>query len=141
LDPNAKVRQILDGKQGPDVAQDRNDIPDDSYDRYIGAELTLRKGHEVPYGLKLKEEIDKWLGAKASQEDFEKDDIELTNPDLYEDDDQAESFASDREDIPDNAYGSSTILGMYLMPSPTTSWTDMHSSVQAALLQSTAESI
>jgi hypothetical protein len=36
-----------DDEQEPDVAQDRDDIPDDSYDNYIGAELTLQKGDEV----------------------------------------------------------------------------------------------
>jgi hypothetical protein len=51
------------------------------------------------------EEIDQRLGPKAKQEDFDEQvDIKLTNPESYEDDDQAESFAPDREGIPDNAY-------------------------------------
>jgi hypothetical protein len=36
-----------DNKQGPDVVQDLDDIPDDSYNNYIGAELTLQKGDDV----------------------------------------------------------------------------------------------
>jgi hypothetical protein len=40
-------------------------------------------------------------------------DIELTNPELYEDNDQAESFTPYREDIPDNAYD--TYIGAEVM--------------------------
>ena len=58
-------------------------------------------------------EIDRRLSPKAKKEDFEKDNIELTDPELYEDDKQAENYAPDREDIPDNAYN--TYIGAELM--------------------------
>ncbi len=52
-------------------------------------------------------EIEKRLGPSAKPEDFEdmaEEDIELGNPDLYEDDDQAQAFAPDRDDLPDDVY-------------------------------------
>jgi hypothetical protein len=50
--------------------------------------------------------IERRLGPSIKPEDFDNQnvDVKLTNPDLYADDDQAESFAQDREDVPDNAY-------------------------------------
>jgi hypothetical protein len=53
------------------------------------------------------EEIERHLGPLAKPEDFEDTnglgDIELANPDLYEDDDQEQAFAPDRDDLPDDA--------------------------------------
>jgi hypothetical protein len=71
-----------------------------------------------PDELKLRnlfdEEITQRLGPKATQDDFDNNpDIETANPDLYEDAVQAESFAQDREDIPDNAYD--TYIGAELV--------------------------
>jgi hypothetical protein len=46
------------------------------------------------------------LGPSAKREDFEeldKDDIELANPDLCEDDEQEQGFAPDRDDPPSDA--------------------------------------
>jgi hypothetical protein len=51
------------------------------------------------------EEVERRLEPSAKPEDFDDHpDIELNNPDLYEDNDQVQSFASDHDDLPDNAY-------------------------------------
>ena len=54
----------------------------------------------------LDEAIEQRLGTSAKPEDFDgDDDVELVNPDLYEDEDQKEAQAPDRDDIPgDDAY-------------------------------------
>jgi hypothetical protein len=50
------------------------------------------------------EEIERRLGPSAKPDDFEdQDNIEPTNPDLYEDYEQEQSFASGQDDIPNDA--------------------------------------
>jgi hypothetical protein len=80
----------------------------------------VRDEDEIKSRKLFDEEIDRRLGPKAKEEDFkELADIEMTNPELYEDGDQAESYAPDREDVPDNAYD--TYIGAELnMTMPTT---------------------
>jgi hypothetical protein len=65
----------------------------------------VRDLDEVKERKAFDEEVERHLGPSAKPEDFDDhDDIELANPDLYEDDDQAQTFASDRDDMPDDAY-------------------------------------
>jgi hypothetical protein len=52
-----------DDEQGPDVAQDHDDIPDDSYDNYIRAKLTLQKGDEVTTARVKRQKIDSFGNA------------------------------------------------------------------------------
>jgi hypothetical protein len=49
------------------------------------------------------EEIEKRLGPSAKPENFS-DNIELAKPDLHKDEAQQESFAPDKDDLPDDAY-------------------------------------
>jgi hypothetical protein len=51
-------------------------------------------------------EIERRLGPSAKPEDFEdKEDVEgMANPDLYEDEEQGQATAPDREDVADDAY-------------------------------------
>jgi hypothetical protein len=52
-----------DDKQGPDVSWDRDDVPDDSYNNYIGAKLTLQKGDEVTAARVKKRKVDSYGNA------------------------------------------------------------------------------
>ena len=55
----------------------------------------VRDDGEIKLRKIFDEEIDRRLGPKAKKEDFEQDDIELSHPELYEDDEQAESYTPD----------------------------------------------